>query len=49
MLPIAFHTLYKHSLPEGYTFAMLKYKLLIQQLLLEGIAEKAYFFGPHTW
>ena len=46
MLPIAFHPIYKHPLPEGHKFPMLKYELLPQQLLLEGIAEKSDFFAP---
>jgi acetoin utilization deacetylase AcuC-like enzyme len=46
MLPIAFHPLYKHPLPEGHRFPMLKYELLPQQLVLEGIAEKNDFFVP---
>ena len=36
MLPIAFHPIYKHPLPEGHRFPMLKYELLPQQLLHEG-------------
>ena len=46
MLPIAFHPIYKHPLPEGHKFPMLKYELLPQQLLLEGIAEESDFFAP---
>ena len=46
MLPIAYHPIYKHSLPEGHKFPMLKYDLLPQQLLLEGIAEENDFFAP---
>jgi acetoin utilization deacetylase AcuC-like enzyme len=46
MLPIAFHPIYKHPLPEGHKFPMLKYELLPQQLLLEGIAEVQDFFAP---
>ncbi|MBF8456137.1 histone deacetylase [Kaistella sp. G5-32] len=46
MLPIAFHPIYKHPLPEGHKFPMLKYELLPQQLLLEGIAEESDFFSP---
>jgi acetoin utilization deacetylase AcuC-like enzyme len=45
-LPIAFHNIYKHSLPEGHRFPMLKYELLPQQLLLEGTAEESDFFAP---
>lgn len=46
MLPIAFHPIFKHPLPEGHRFPMLKYELLPQQLLLEGIAEDCDFFTP---
>lgn len=45
-LPIAFHPIYKHPLPEGHRFPMLKYDLLPQQLLLEGTAEESDFFEP---
>ena len=46
MLPVAYHPIYKHSLPEGHKFPMLKYELLPQQLLLEGIVEEDDFFAP---
>ena len=46
MLPIAFHPIYKHPLPEGHRFPMLKYELLPKQLLHEGTAEKSDFFTP---
>lgn len=46
MFPIAYHPIYKHPLPEGHRFPMIKYELLPQQLLLEGIAETAQFFEP---
>ena len=46
MFPIAFHPIYKHPLPEGHRFPMLKYELLPQQLLHEGIAQKSDFFEP---
>ena len=45
-LPIAFHPIYKHPLPEGHRFPMLKYDLLPQQLLHEGTAEITDFFEP---
>lgn len=48
MLPIAYHLIYKHPLPEGHKFPMLKYELLPQQLVLEGIAEDADFFEPEV-
>ena len=46
MLPVAFHSIYKHPLPEGHRFPMLKYDLLPKQLLHEGTAEKLDFFEP---
>ncbi len=46
MLPIAFHSIYKHPLPEGHRFPMLKYDLLPQQLLYEGTAQPTDFFEP---
>lgn len=46
MIPIAFHPIYKHPLPEGHRFPMLKYELLPQQLLHEGTAEIQDFFDP---
>lgn len=45
-LPIAFHPIYKHPLPEGHRFPMIKYELLPQQLLHEGTAEQNDFFKP---
>nr|WP_321245784.1 histone deacetylase [uncultured Psychroserpens sp.] len=46
MLKIAFHPIYKHPLPEGHRFPMLKYELLPQQLLYEGTCDKNNFFTP---
>lgn len=46
MFPIAFHSIFKHPLPEGHRFPMFKYELLPQQLLHEGIALKTDFFEP---
>ena len=46
MFPIAFHPIYKHPLPEGHRFPMLKYDLLPQQLLYEGTAIQSDFFEP---
>ena len=46
MFPIAYHSIYRHPLPEGHKFPMLKYELLPQQVLLEGIAEESDFFAP---
>ena len=45
-MKIAFHPIYKHPLPEGHRFPMLKYELLPKQLLHEGTAEISNFFEP---
>ena len=46
MLKIAYHPIYKHPLPEGHRFPMLKYELLPQQLIHEGTCTVANFFEP---
>jgi acetoin utilization deacetylase AcuC-like enzyme len=46
MFPIAFHSIFKHPLPESHRFPMLKYELLPLQLLHEGTATKCDFFEP---
>jgi len=46
MLKIAYHPIYKHPLPEGHRFPMIKYDLLPQQLIHEGTAQKEDFFEP---
>ncbi|GAB5474011.1 MAG: histone deacetylase [Maribacter sp.] len=46
MLKIAYHPIYKHPLPEGHRFPMLKYDLLPKQLCYEGTCEKNNFFEP---
>ncbi|MCB0373702.1 MAG: histone deacetylase [Muricauda sp.] len=46
MLKIAYHPIYKHHLPDGHRFPMLKYELLPQQLLHEGTCTSANFFEP---
>ncbi|KAA1246198.1 histone deacetylase [Aquimarina sp. RZ0] len=46
MLKIAYHPIYKHPLPEGHRFPMIKYELLPQQLLYEGTCIKDNFFEP---
>lgn len=45
-LNIAFHPIYKHPLPEGHRFPMLKYELLPEQLIYEGTCTKDNFFKP---
>lgn len=46
MLKIAFHPLYAHPLPEGHRFPMLKYDLIPQQLLYEGIITEQNILTP---
>jgi acetoin utilization deacetylase AcuC-like enzyme len=46
MPAIAFSPIYAHPLPAGHRFPMLKYELLPEQLLREGIAAEADFFLP---
>ncbi len=46
MLKIAYHPIYKHPLPAGHRFPMLKYDLLPQQLLYEGTCGPDHFFEP---
>ena len=46
MLKIAYHPIYKHPLPEGHRFPMMKYELLPQQLIHEGTCTEANFFEP---
>ena len=46
MLKIAYNSIYKHPLPEGHRFPMIKYELLPQQLLHEGTCVKDNFFQP---
>ena len=46
MLKVAYHPIYRHPLPEGHRFPMLKYELLPQQLLHEGTCVPDNFFLP---
>lgn len=46
MLHIAFHTIYKHHLPDGHRFPMAKYDLLPRQLIYEGTCTQDNFFEP---
>ncbi|MGS2725568.1 histone deacetylase family protein [Psychroserpens sp. BH13MA-6] len=48
MLKIAYHPIYKHPLPEGHRFPMLKYELLPEQLRYEGTCKEANFFEPEV-
>jgi acetoin utilization deacetylase AcuC-like enzyme len=45
-LHIAFHPIYAHPLPEGHRFPMLKYELIPEQLLYEGVITPANLFTP---
>ncbi|GAA4966735.1 histone deacetylase [Algibacter aquimarinus] len=47
MLKIAYHDIYKHPLPEGHRFPMIKYELLPQQLIYEGTCTSNNFFEPN--
>jgi len=46
MLKIAFDPIYIHPLPEGHRFPMLKYELIPEQLLHEGLISKDSLFAP---
>ena len=46
MFPVAYHSIYKHPVPEGHRFPMDKYELLPVQLLREGIVQESDFFSP---
>ena len=46
MLKIAFDKKYVLPLPEGHRFPMLKYELIPDQLLYEGLVSKDQFFSP---
>ena len=43
---IAYHPLYVHPLPEDHRFPMIKYELIHEQLLREGVVESTDFFQP---
>ncbi len=46
MIRIAYTDKYVLDLPEGHKFPMLKYELIYEQLLYEGIFEPKHFFEP---
>jgi len=46
MLKIAFDPIYAHPLPEGHRFPMLKYELIPEQLLHEGVITPENLFSP---
>jgi acetoin utilization deacetylase AcuC-like enzyme len=45
-LHIAYHPIYAHPLPEGHRFPMLKYELIPEQLLYEGVIKSSNLFSP---
>jgi acetoin utilization deacetylase AcuC-like enzyme len=47
MIKIAFSPIYYHKLPEGHRFPMLKYELIPEQLLHEGIITHENLFVPN--
>jgi len=48
MLKIAFDPIYAHPLPDGHRFPMLKYELIPEQLLHEGIITRENLFSPDS-
>ena len=46
MLKIAFSPVYQYQLPAGHRFPMIKYELIPEQLLRQGIIEPNQFFEP---
>jgi acetoin utilization deacetylase AcuC-like enzyme len=46
MIKIANHPLYAHPLPSDHRFPMLKYELIPEQLLHQGIVTEAQFISP---
>jgi acetoin utilization deacetylase AcuC-like enzyme len=48
MLSIAWAPLYAHPLPANHRFPMLKYELLPEQLLREGVVSESAFFRPES-
>lgn len=46
MLQIAFDPIYAHPLPKGHRFPMLKYELIPEQLLHEGLITRKNLFSP---
>jgi len=46
MLKIAYDPIYAHPLPEGHRFPMLKYELIPEQLLYEGVIGPDNLFAP---
>ena len=47
MLKIAYSPIYKYELPEGHRFPMIKYELIPEQLVYEGVVKEESFFHPN--
>lgn len=45
---IAYHPIFVHPLPEGHRFPMIKYELIYEQLLYQGIVDSSMFFSPEA-
>jgi acetoin utilization deacetylase AcuC-like enzyme len=48
MVKIAWDPIYAHPLPDGHRFPMLKYELIPEQLLHEGVITEANLFSPEA-
>jgi acetoin utilization deacetylase AcuC-like enzyme len=48
MVKIAWHPSYAHPLPEGHRFPMIKYELIPEQLLHEGLIRPDHLFAPEV-
>src|SRR5471030_1466196 len=48
MLKIAYDPIFAHPLPEGHRFPMLKYELIPEQLLHEGLITNENLFHPEA-
>lgn len=46
MFKIAYNPIYSHPLPEGHRFPMIKYELIPEQLLYEGLITEENLFSP---
>ncbi|MBC8033467.1 MAG: histone deacetylase [Chitinophagaceae bacterium] len=46
MLKIAYDPIYSHPLPEGHRFPMVKYELIPEQLLYQGLITRENLFSP---
>jgi len=48
MINIAWHPLFAHPLPEGHRFPMLKYELIPEQLIHQGVISRKNLFAPEV-